>query len=134
MNNRAISQWGVVLATLWIALVGCSASEPGLARLPEAHQQYLIRLARVLEKDLSPIDWYVLAAPPRARQLLEPITEQQIDWLDLLTLNQCELGPLIGYRNSGLGRVLTTSERWLYETQLLERCLLYTSPSPRDRG
>ena len=121
MNNRAISQWGVVLATLWIALVGCSATEPGLARLPEAHQQYLIRLARVLEKDLSPIDWYVLAAPPRARQLLEPITEQQIDWLDLLTLNQCELGPLIGYRNSGLGRVLTTSERWLYETQLLER-------------
>ena len=120
MSNLTLGQWGLTLI-LWLVLVGCSATEPGLARLAAEQQQYLLRLARVLEQELQPVDWYPLPAAPRSRDLLEPIAEQQIDWLDLLTLNQCELGPLIGYRNSGLGRVLTTSERWRYERQLLQR-------------
>jgi len=117
---------------LFVVTAGCSPSRPDLARLPADQQQYLIRLARVTQVELPPLDWYSLPPLPRARQVVLPIEVQQIDWVELLTLNQCELGPLIGYRNSVLGRVQSASERWLYERELLQR-LQACGPEAEDR-
>ena len=126
----AIAVWGAIALLGMVA--GCTASHPDLDRLPAEQQQYLIRLARVLQLELPPLGWYGLPPMPRARQVVLPIEAQQIDWLELLTLNQCELGPLIGYRNSILGRVQSASERWLYERELLQR-LRACEPKAEDR-
>ena len=120
-----------LLNSLLLGPAGCAPGDPGLQQLPQHQQQYLVRLARVLDVPLPPIDWPMLSAPPRPRDLVLPIEEQQIDWLDLFALNECDLGALIGYRNSGLGRVLEHSERWLYERELL-RGLHRCEPGPQQ--
>ncbi|MEM7219137.1 MAG: DUF3080 family protein [Pseudomonadota bacterium] len=81
---------------------------------------YLTRLARVLEQPLVLVDPAPLAPYPRLpAEALEP-GDLSINMLEFFDLHRCDLGGLVGFRNSGLGRLQVPTERWLYELQLLD--------------
>ena len=42
-------------------------------------------------------------------------------------------GLFTGIANAGCGKVVVASQNWA-SAELMADCLLYTSPSPRDRG
>lgn len=72
--------------------------------------------------------------PARPQRNLE-LPRRTIDIASFLALQQCALGELVGHRNSGLGRVLLDSQRWVYEVDFLrqaERCLQQLGAPLRD--
>lgn len=105
---------------LCLLLTGCA---------PETHEdvltEYLVRVARVAEGDV------ILPPPaprppyPPHRDLAVPIPEQAIDVGQFFELHGCDMGDLVGLRNSPLGRLQAASQRLGYEAawlQALGRC------------
>jgi len=73
-----------------------------------------------------------LPAYPERRALSLTLPARRIDWLDFLALHRCDLGGLVGFRNSPLGRLQQPSQRLGYELALLEgaeACALPESPA-----
>lgn len=110
---------GVVLV-LAACLGGCAPDTPDAVL-----DEYLTRVARVAEGEP------VLAAPspgppyPARRALDVDIPARTIDVAEFFDLHGCDMGALIGFRNSPLGRVQTASQRLGYEAAWLaaaERC------------
>ncbi len=60
-----------------------------------------------------------LPAYPRKRALRLPVKPQRVGMLEMLDLQGCELGVLVGERNAQLGRVMAPSERLIYEARVL---------------
>lgn|GEM_PF-3001993 len=95
---------------------GCgSTSDPG--------RLYLERLAGALGQSagdypLSSTKESPLALFPRGDELLITRAERKLSILNLLEVHRCDLGSLVGARNSGLGRVHTPSQRFLYDLEL----------------
>ncbi|MEM7101341.1 MAG: DUF3080 family protein [Pseudomonadota bacterium] len=58
---------------------------------------------------------------PNHRTLYHQLDELDINWLQFAQLHQCDLGDLVGRRNSGLGRLATDSQRLIYELEFLNR-------------
>lgn len=56
--------------------------------------------------------------PPRPQRSIE-LPRRTTDIAGFLALQGCALGELVGHRNSGLGRVMTDSQRWVYEAAFL---------------
>lgn len=56
--------------------------------------------------------------PPRPERSVE-LPRRTIDISGFLSLQGCALGERVGERNSGLGRVMTDSQRWVYEAAFL---------------
>ncbi|WP_460853225.1 DUF3080 family protein [Pseudomaricurvus hydrocarbonicus] len=57
---------------------------------------------------------------PRRRELLQPTPAININLLEFLRLSSCDLQRLLGQRNSSLGNVMPSSQRFLYELSFLE--------------
>lgn len=119
------------LALMSLALHGCERGE--LTPTPA----YLERLARVLETPLAASTTQPLGAPafPPPAVLRQPFAVADLNWLEFARLHRCDFGDLVGYRNSGLGRVMDDYERLRYELRLrtaLNRCLagVPTAPAP----
>lgn len=105
---------------LCAGLYGCGTATD------KSQSQYLLRLARVLEAPLptlAPID---TPAFPGKRELLLQIPDESLSWTEFARLHRCDLGELMGFRNSSLGQVMTQLRRLQYELQwreLADRCM-----------
>ncbi|MGI9324134.1 MAG: DUF3080 family protein [Pseudomonadales bacterium] len=87
--------------------------------------EYLERLARALDVPLPALEVPLPADFPQRRDLLIELRSDSVSWLEFARLHDCDLGELTGFRNSGLGRVMTPIGRLGYELQwlrLAERC------------
>lgn len=82
---------------------------------PNEPGQYLTRLARVLDRPVPQIEPMPYVPYPARRALRVEFSEASLDWLEFARLHQCDMGDLVGYRNSGLGRVMGPLERYRYE-------------------
>lgn len=108
------------LLCLLFVLAGCQARSPAEALLDD----YLIRLSRVLGQD-EPI--VVRQSPPRlppARHLQLHVEAPSVDLLDYWAFRKCGLAPILGERNSVLGRVLQPSQRLHMEGRIVRQLAL----------
>ena len=88
---------------------------------PESERfAYVDRVASVLEAE-SIKTTVVLVATPTERELRLPTPEQKINPLQFADLHRCDMGALVGERNSGLGRFAPASQRLGYEVRWLCR-------------
>ncbi|MEE3259486.1 MAG: DUF3080 family protein [Candidatus Latescibacterota bacterium] len=72
---------------------------------------------------------------PRPRDLRLEQQDLRIGLLDLVSLEKCGLAELVAARNSGLGKVITPSQRLLYEHRFLglaRACVNTLATSPDD--
>jgi hypothetical protein len=100
---------------LALLLAGCGPAPPE----PEA-AAYLERLGGVLDRDLMPSVEPAGPAYPQRRALRIEIPRDQIDVSEFIELHGCDMGALIGLRNSPLGRAQGASQRLGYEAAWLE--------------
>ena len=105
-------------------VAGCSGGSDPL--LPD-ERRYLDRLAGVLPHGEHSVALQVppFEPLPRPRALRFDAPRDTVDVLAFLRLHRCDLGGLVGLRNSSLGRVQTPSQRFAYEAALiagLTRC------------
>lgn len=94
-------------------LSGCSQPESELA-------DYRLRVLSLLRVEAVPTPTFDPMRPPLRRALMLPIPESRVGWSEFFELQSCELGALVGYRNSPLGRTAPASERLAYEVAFLE--------------
>ncbi len=130
MAPRHLSNVFLFTVLVGLALAGCQPQEPVTAQL----QDYQTRLARTLE--IKPPEGQTALPPryPKRRQLSQPLTPVKVDLLEFLRLSRCDLQRLVGQRNASLGRVMSHSQRWIYEARFItaaDQCLrlLLTDPS-----
>jgi hypothetical protein len=104
---------GAWLACL-IFLTACarSASEPEAA-------DYLARVGGVLDVDLVAVVEPAGPPWPLRRELLIEIPRSEIDAGEFIDLHGCDMGALVGFRNSPLGRTQAASQRLGYEAAWL---------------
>lgn len=107
----------LLMLLMAITLTGCS--DPVERMLTE----YPTRLERVLEVELdidSPADIPVpLVARPSRRELTLPLQQADINLLEFLKLNQCQLGRVVGEKNSVLGKLAQSSQQMHLERDFL---------------
>ncbi len=86
----------------------------------DLHDAYADAVADALERPVSrPVVQRIQY--PAGRDLRLSVPEEKIDWLQFAQLHSCDLGDLVGRRNSGLGRLATASQRLLYELEFVSR-------------
>lgn len=115
MNDRLKSSVCLLCGIILLLLAGCDSRF-----VPKDHlDQYLADLKRSKYIELSDITSPSWTGYPALRNRLQPLSEFDIGLLDFLSLQRCELGYLAGKRNSVLGRVMTHSQRFLYEVNII---------------
>jgi hypothetical protein len=95
-------------------LVGCQP-----ATTQGVFEEYLVRVGRVVESTATPISPQPLTRYPERRALVVDIPQRTIDVASFFELHGCDMGGLVGYRNSPLGRLQSDSQRLGYETAWL---------------
>lgn len=99
-----------------------------LNQLEATGATYLERLAGVLDQPVGAMaasDERAAASAPSAtpwpsrRALVLTVAPHSVDGLEFLQAHGCDLGGLIGYRNSPLGRTQRASQRLAYEVEWL---------------
>lgn len=105
--------WRKVIALSLLALAGCSAE-------PDTGAAYLDALSRALDRDIvaEPVS---LGRPVQRRDLRLAVPDMSIDVVEFARLHACDMGALIGARNSALGQVQTESAALVYELRWIER-------------
>ncbi|WP_438971020.1 DUF3080 family protein [Methylophaga sp.] len=111
-----------LLVAMILMLSGCDPFSSPDTMMDE----YLSRLARVLDvdKQARPVETVMLI--PRARDRRVEIPGLDINMLDFLSLYGCELQLVVGERNSIMGRVMPPLNRLRYELRFIEsaqKCL-----------
>ncbi|GGX39872.1 hypothetical protein GCM10007392_03020 [Saccharospirillum salsuginis] len=96
-----------------LTLAGCGQGGDDLM------DDYVARVANVLDAEPAPVDPMALPSYPRPRQLRQPVPDIRIDLLDAWALRGCEVFKLLGERNSILGKVAEPEIRLDYERRLL---------------
>ncbi len=88
---------------------------------------YVVRLARVLDQELPEQTTSNLEHYPRTRDLRIIFESEGLDLLEFLRIGECELQALVAERNSSLGRLALPSQQLIYELGVLrtgEACVL----------
>lgn len=107
--------------TLWLGcLIGCGWADQEEPDLEQTLAQYAAAVGNALDRSVSATTMPPLLYP-KTRQLQLGLPEHKIDWLQFAQLHVCDLGDLVGQRNSGLGRVALASQRLVYEITFIER-------------
>lgn len=112
----------LVLVTVALLLAGCnpfSSAEPMM-------DEYVERVARVLELDVDLSERPPASSLPRRRDRQLPVPELDMGMLDFLSLYGCELQYVIGEKNSVMGKVMQPLNRLRYELRFIkagEDCL-----------
>lgn len=101
-----------VLASL---LAGCNPFSAPDAMMEE----YVDRVARVLDEDLQLSDVPLADLFPRRRERRLEMPKLELDMLDFLSLYGCDLQVVVGERNSGLGRVMQPVNVLRYELRFI---------------
>lgn len=105
-----ISLFALILAT------GCLA---GCSKTPtDQLEDYLIRISRVLDVDLPDNSFTPISRYSVSKNKL-PQRKQSIGLLEYLRISQCQLGQVVGYKNSQLGKVAAPSQRLHFERDML---------------
>ncbi len=111
-----------MLSVRLVVIVLALVTLPACSRGPEdALDDYLARLTRAL--DVSAVDDVAsvpLSPGPTRRTLALAEPELNINLLEYLSLSGCELGRVLGQRNSALGRVAPASQRLHSERDILQ--------------
>ena len=104
------------------ALMGCSSGDNAQTMLDD----YVWRVSNVLDTQTPSTQRPRAISVPRIRERRLATSEFKIDLLDFLSMQGCDLGYLLGYRNSSLGLVMPTSQRLVYEVnfvRIAQQCL-----------
>jgi hypothetical protein len=101
------------LALLFM-LGGCEPTTPEATL-----EEYLVRVGRVVEATVAVAPPPALARYPERRALALEIPQRTIDVVTFFELHGCDMGGLVGYRNSPLGRIQSDSQRLGYEAAWL---------------
>lgn len=111
-----MSGWTRTLLTCCALFAGAACQDRTQEALLE---DYLTRLGRVttIEAELPPAE--PLPPYPPRRELLIDIPRRTISVIGFFELHDCDMGELVGFRNSPLGRVQSPSQRLGYETAWL---------------
>ena len=107
---------GFIWVSLLVACGGCGAGSGGAGEL------YLQRLAGALGQEVPAIldDASAgLAVFPGGDSLRIKRAENKLKLKDTLEIHRCDLGSVVGARNGALGRVQTSSQRYLYDLKIL---------------
>ncbi|MDZ7670968.1 MAG: DUF3080 family protein [Gammaproteobacteria bacterium] len=108
---------GWIRASLAAAVLLSSACQPGTPAAP--FEDYLARVARLTGQEAAVADPSSGPAYPQRRALELDIPRRTIDVGEFFELHGCDMGALVGYRNSPLGRTQGASQRLGYEAAWL---------------
>lgn len=115
------------LYCLVFLLAGCQMHSPA----EELLDDYITRLARVLDQAKPKIVRQPPIRLPAPRDLRVAIEPLSVDLLDYWAFRECGLAPLLGERNSVLGRVMPPSQALHMDGRLL-RQLAYCQATLQD--
>jgi len=118
--NRPQALLSITLVLALIVVGGCGASDGGAAAHDRDLADYVARLGRVLALDLAVVVDAPGPAFPAARDLRVDVQRAEIALLQFVDVHGCDMGALVGYRNSPLGRTQGASQRLGYEAAWLE--------------
>ena len=116
--------WRLAVIGFVLLQVGWSS---GCSREQTPWHDYLTRVARVLDVATPEVRTDDLVAWPRRRALRFVVPAADIDVAQFIELHQCDLGALVGTRNSPLGRLRGDARELAYQRLLvagIERCTL----------
>lgn len=125
---------GLLIAGLIGLLSACA--EP---TIEDGYDEYLSRLARVLDQDLP--NWqanstgYLQQRYPGAKGRLWQTTDTRLGVFDFLALDDCNLMNLVSERNSSLGKVMSPTSRYQYEWLILQgvaQCIEQLKEKPEE--
>lgn len=102
----------IALALLFLA--GCSQDN-----IPDTMDEYQARLARVLDMSLPTVPKASPLAFPAREALYTDVPPMNINLREFYALQECEIGTLVAQRNTALGRTPHPSQRFRYETRLI---------------
>ena len=111
--------WFVRVATMLTTAFVCACGGPESERF--ANREYVDRLASVLGQPLPPHAEETLVAWPARRDVRFAREPESIDAAQFLELHTCDLGALVGARNSQLGKLQAASRELDYQVQLVRR-------------
>lgn len=110
-----LSRKSIVLLLMGMLLVGCD-SQYAPKTLFESYLTDLNRSEHI-QIELDPdVSWQPLPAL-RSRQM--ELSQFDVGLLEFLSLQRCDVGAVAGQRNSILGRVMATSQRFVYELNII---------------
>ncbi|MCZ2721145.1 DUF3080 family protein [Marinomonas sp. 15G1-11] len=96
--------------------LGCDSQHA----VQQSFDDYKSDLSRSRWFDLPPLKALVQPLPlPSLNDRRSELTQFDISVLDFLSLQQCSIGSVVGYKNSILGKVMPDSQRLLYELNLI---------------
>lgn len=84
-------------------------------------EDYLVRLGRVLAQEVPPVERRPALRLPPMRELQVVVEPLSIDLLDYWAFRECGLAPLLGERNSVLGRVMVPSQALHMDGRLIRQ-------------
>ena len=100
---------------LWLLLLGgCSQVE-----MPDTLDEYRTRLSRVLDTRLDDLPTPLPLQFPARDSLHVAVPAMNINLREFYALQECEIGTLVAERNTALGRTPHPSQRFRYETRLI---------------
>ncbi|SBS27914.1 hypothetical protein MSP8887_00962 [Marinomonas spartinae] len=111
----------MVIIITFLMLVGCDTRY----KPEQVLSDYATSLSRSAYLDVSVPNPVMPKLYPSVQARTMVLTHFDVSLLDFLSLQHCNLGLLVGERNSVLGRVMLSSQRFLYEvkiTRALETC------------
>ncbi|MEQ8857588.1 MAG: DUF3080 family protein [Pseudomonadales bacterium] len=112
--------WRSLALTVALALCGCQPSTPDAVL-----EDYVDRIARITSSEAALAELSPGPPYPSRRALTLEIPARTIDVAEFFELHGCDMGALVGFRNSPLGRVQSASQRLGYEVSWLaaaDRC------------
>lgn len=87
---------------------------------PEAlFENYRYRMENVLDTPMPLIKVAGLLPYPSQRDLLQRHTDVSINLIEFWKLRQCALQTLLGEKNNSLGKVMASSQEWIYAAKFL---------------
>lgn len=104
----------VASALTLLFLAGCSQDN-----VPATMDEYQARLARVLDVSLPAVPKASALAFPAREALHVDVPAMNINLREFYALQECEIGTLVAQRNTALGRTPHPSQRFRYETRLI---------------
>ncbi|TBR43472.1 DUF3080 family protein [Marinomonas agarivorans] len=104
--------------------------------LTDKLQAYIESLNRYSELTIKPVSQsFNFIHLPARDERLQALSTFDVSLIEFLSLQDCDIGYHLGVRNSLLGKVMTHSQRLVYETDIIraiENCdLLVNNPRPK---
>ncbi|QPG04571.1 DUF3080 domain-containing protein [Salinimonas marina] len=108
---------GWLLITVCTLLSGCFFD----SGLDDELAEYQARLSRVLDTQAAEVPAPPQLDYPSAAELTRAIEPVSVNLRDFYQLQNCEIGSLVAQRNTVLGKTAQLSQRFVYESRLLDK-------------